>query len=695
MFKNQQHVSTLLYRIRHSLWLPLLLLPGLSATSNAIAKSTSLLEDNAISTAQDARLERQRTQYQQAEHAFKKRHYGTYKRLSKSLQDYPLYPYLEYKSLTRNLSSVSSKSAQKFLNENEDSVIGDRFRLKLINHAARNKRWQTVIDTYRPEFGVSTECKYLNALIHTQQAELAFPRIEALWLSAKSQPKSCDAPFKAWEARGYKTPEIVWQRFKLAMSLSNRKLARYLVKSMPKDDAKIARMWIKLHRKPELVSSKKYLSLKHTDQSSMLLHGLKRLSYRDIDKAISAYHTINEQYLSPHQNAEITRRIGLQLARTHMPDASIWLARIPQSHIDKQVREWKIRTAIRQGDWKLVLNSIALLTTEQQAKHRWQYWWAYAHEQLGNTNDAQGIYQYLANKRSYYGFLAADHLGKQYAFENKPLETSSELLADISQKPETLRAREFFVMGKVLQARREWQRLIHRLDTDEKLAASKLAQSWNWHDRAIITMGKTRYRDDIALRFPLHHEDNVYSWSEKHNIEPEWTYAIIRRESAFMHDARSPVGAIGLMQLMPNTARQVARQMKVKYRGRYSLITSNTNIRLGTGYLQRMLNKLKSQQVLATAAYNAGPHRVSKWLPKNRQMDAIRWIETIPFTETREYVSNVLAYMAIYEHLIDGEVTRLSSRMPPVPTRNPERVSQLNQTKQTALAQETTSNDPS
>jgi len=155
-----------------------------------------------------------------------------------------------------------------------------------------------------------------------------------------------------------------------------------------------------------------------------------------------------------------------------------------------------------------------------------------------------------------------------------------------------------------------------------------------------------------------------------------------------MIDARSPVGALGLMQLMPNTARNIARQMKIRYKGRGSLLSSNTNIRLGTGYLQRMLNKLDSQHVLATAAYNAGPSRVAQWLPEHRQMEAIRWIETIPFTETREYVSNVLAYMVIYEHLMNKPSARLSQRMPLIPARNPIIAPPEKSVKQTVQVQE-------
>jgi soluble lytic murein transglycosylase len=184
-------------------------------------------------------------------------------------------------------------------------------------------------------------------------------------------------------------------------------------------------------------------------------------------------------------------------------------------------------------------------------------------------------------------------------------------------------------------------------------------------------MGKTDYRDDIELRFPLALKDKIEEWSTKHSIETAWTYAIIRRESAFMHDAKSPVGALGLMQLLPGTARQVARHLNVRYRGRNSLLLTDTNIKLGTGYLEQMLQRLDSQAVLATAAYNAGPHRVKTWLPETQPMEAIRWVETIPFTETREYVSNVLAYTIIYQHLMNNEYTTLLQRMPPIQAKNP------------------------
>jgi len=672
MQEQTHQARALLSVIRNSLWLPLLVLPGLFSTSFASVNIDLLNLSTNQSNQQNIKLAQQRSLYQQAQKAYKKRNYRHFRKLSAQLKDYPLQPYLQYKALMFKPSALSSNQIHNFLQKNEDTVIGNRFRSKLISHAARTHNWQRLIDIYQPGYGTTAQCQYLNALLKTSQKSIAYPKIENLWLSAHSLPKSCDTVFNEWTKEGHKTPQIIWQRFTLAMSVNNKRLATYLIKSMPAKDAAVARKWLKIHKKPQLVNSSEMLNIQHPDKSAILQHGLKRLSYKDITLAITTFHQLKSSIFTEQQNAELTRHFALRLARKHMPDAEIWFARIPDSHADKDVKEWRIRTAIRQGDWNKVLTSIAKLDTEKQADYRWQYWWAYAHEQMGNVDDATGIYQYLANKRSYYGFLAADHLNLPYAFEDNPVEPTADAMNTVFKQPEAARAREFYIMSEIIPARREWHKLISKLNNEQKLAASKIAQAWNWHDRAIVTMGKTRYRDDIELRFPLHLDNKVFNWSNQRKIDPVWTYAIIRRESAFMSDARSSVGAMGLMQLMPNTARQVARQLKIHYRGRHSLLASNTNIKLGTSYLRRMLNKLDRQQVLATAAYNAGPHRVEKWLPEHHKMDAIRWIETIPFTETREYVSNVLAYMAIYEHRMDRQITRLSHRMPPIPARNPQ-----------------------
>lgn len=620
----------------------------------------------------EEKLEKQRELYKKAETAFKQNRFSEFKHLKDQLKDYPLHSYLEYRDLRRNLGQISLDQARSFLSSENGSVISERFRRALIRHYSSHQRWDDLVEIYAPQPSIRLQCKYLQAELKTGNAQLAFPKIEKLWLSSQSLPKSCDPVFKVWEDAGYKTNDLVWQRIKLAMSSGKTRLSQYLAKSLDDSDRKWVNMWIKLYRQPHLAEKYKLLTKTHPMASTIRTHAIKRLSKKDPEKAVELWLSLKDQYhFNQEETNNVYKSIGLAMAREHYPEAHIWLNRIDAPYTTKYIREWHIRSAIRQGDWGKTVSAIEALPAREQAELRWQFWWAYANEELGNSIDAEGIYRYLAGRRSYYGFLAADRLNLPYAFENRPLEIDESELVSIKQYPETMRAQELFKLGKIIDARREWNQLLISLSNRQKLAASKVAQNWDWHDRAIYTMGKTDYRDDIALRFPVPMKEKIESWSQKHSIDTAWTYAIIRRESAFMSDAKSSVGALGLMQIMPRTARHVARNMKVRYRGNRSLLKTDTNLKLGTNYLEQMLNRLDEQHVLATAAYNAGIHRVKAWLPETRPMDAIRWVETIPFEETREYVSNVLAYTIIYQHVMNDEYTRLSNRMPPVPAKNP------------------------
>lgn len=648
--------------------------------SDAAAPTTSPAEQAAsIQPIDEARLARQRDLFQRAEQALKKGRRQTFERLSQQLKDYPLYPYLQYRQLKRELGNTPRQDIDAFLEANENSVLGDRFRTYLLRYYARHGQWDDFVRNYRAPASTSLHCKYLGALLRTGEDQQALQQVRDLWLVGHSQPKSCDAVFDAWEQAGHLSQALVWQRIELAMERGRTRLARHIAKKLNnQSDRDVVYLWSQIHRKPQLSMPASKLR-DHPMASTIRLHGVKRMARKDIDRAVDLWQRMQQQhsFTRAEYNAAL-RSIGLRMARSHHTEAIRWLSHVDAEYADRDVHEWLIRSSIRQGDWRRVAWAIEQLPLEQQSRLRWQFWWAYAHEQLGNYNDAEGIYHYLAGRRSYYGFLAADRLHRPYAFENRPLDIKQRELDSISRYPQVLRARELFRLGKIIDARREWRHLTQSLGQREKLVASQLAHSWDWHDRAIVTMGKTDYRDDIALRFPLPLKNTVESYSQKHSVETAWTYAIIRRESAFMSDARSSVGALGLMQIMPGTARHVARRMNLRYRGRHSLLGTDTNIRLGTGYLGQMLKRLDSQAVLATAAYNAGPHRVETWLPESRPMDAIRWVETIPFKETREYVSNVLAYTIIYQHIMSNSYTPLAQRMPPVPAKNtPTQTAQL------------------
>ena len=308
-----------------------------------------------------------------------------------------------------------------------------------------------------------------------------------------------------------------------------------------------------------------------------------------------------------------------------------WLDRLPDSHIDED---------------------------------RWQYWRARSLEMTGKKEQAQVIYETISSERSFYGFLAADKLGKDYSLNNEQLDIDPELEKSVADMPAIQRASELFQLKRYLDARREWYATTRLFDENELQAAAKIAHSWNWHDRAIIALSKAKSWNDLQIRFPVKHQDQVYKNAERSEIDPAWIYAMMRQESAFMPDAISPVGARGLMQLMPATAKSVARKLKQKYPSKYELLQPEKNIRLGTAYLKEVYQRFENP-VLAIAAYNAGPHRVKRWLPE-ADMPADIWIELVPFKETRNYLKNVLAYTVIYAEKLDEKDIRMKQRMPSI-----------------------------
>ena len=198
------------------------------------------------------------------------------------------------------------------------------------------------------------------------------------------------------------------------------------------------------------------------------------------------------------------------------------------------------------------------------------------------------------------------------------------------------------------------------------LGAARLAHEWGWHDRAITTMARTRQRDDLRLRFPLAHREQIEAAADANGIEPAFAFAIIRQESAFTPDARSPAGALGLMQVLPRTARQVAERMGLRFSRSRELLNVATNLRLGMAYLGQMLRRFNEHPLLAAAAYNAGQYRVDKWIRRDHIIPADIWLETLPVAETRNYVRNVLLFTAIYQQRLGQTPERLHKRMMPI-----------------------------
>ncbi|HEC15747.1 MAG TPA: murein transglycosylase [Sedimenticola sp.] len=611
----------------------------------------------------------QRADFKAAEQALARGDLGRYQRLKSSLRDYPLYPYLEYRELRRRLHRHKSSRIESFLTRYADTPLAGLLRNAWLDHLARRGRWQGYLAFYRPSGKTERQCHYLRALMETGREREALQQVEPLWLHGRSQPRACDPVFAAWREAGLLTEELVWRRIQLAMDAHQTRLARYLRRFLPKDQHIWLDRWLRVHRKPQRILSAKDFSGRHPYRNSILLHGIRRFARKDATAAHHAWRLLQERHaFTPEQRLQAERTLAFALIRDKHPDTLTYLARIRPAEGDLALAEARIRAALQARNWTRALAWLSELPEAERMSEGWRYWRGRALEALGRAGEAARIYRQLARERSYYGFLAADRQGSPYHLANIPLRINDPALKkQLANLPAIRRAEELHALGRLVEARREWEAITRDMNHEELRAAAKLAQGWGWHDRAIFSLARTGYWDDLDLRFPLAYRSQIETQAGAHRLDSAWIFAVLRQESAFIRDARSHAGAIGLMQLMPRTARQLSTRLNGRsLRSVKSLLLQpDANIELGARYLRRILDKLDQHPVLATAAYNAGPYRVKKWLP-DEDVPADLWVETIPFKETRSYLQRVFAYTIIYEQQLGLKPTRLRHRMPPV-----------------------------
>lgn len=612
-------------------------------------------------------LKAQRALFVAAEKALERGADQEYRRLSQQLLDYPLHPYLEYQALLKRLPEASDEEVRRFLDKNEDTAVGDRLRTRWLNQLAKQQRWASFLNFYEDARNVDLRCRYLQALLETGRQQEALGQVEPIWLYGKSRPSACDPVFSAWAKAGLRTPEMIWKRIALAMDAGQWRLTRYLGRQLPKDDRAWVEQWIRLHQNPRTVDEEKPFAETHPYREAMLAHAIRRLARWDGLEALQRWNTIKGRYpFSAEQVARTEKYIVRNLVRVDNEEAYRFIRGVELEASDLLVHSARIRAALLREDWPQVRGWIDALPAEEGQTERWRYWRARAVEGTGDTASSELLYGSLAQERSYYGFMAADRVGADYFLGHTETPVDPAIEAKIEALGAVRRARELFYLERWTEARREWVYATRDMNPAELKAAAKIAERKGWYDRAIFTLARTGYWDDLELRFPLAHTDLVEQHAARNGIDIAWIYAVMRQESAFMHNARSRAGALGLMQLMPATARSVARKvLNRKPPRRQELLQPEINIAFGSAYLKQMKGELADSEVLATAAYNAGPHRVTRWLPK-RTLPADIWIELVPFRETRDYIRRVLAYTVIYEKRIGLEPTRLRDRLHPV-----------------------------
>ncbi len=598
----------------------------------------------------------ERSYYLAAQTALEKKQLTRYKELLPRLKNYPLLPYLEYQELGERLMALPIKEVEQFFSRYPNSYSAERLRHRWLRALAIKEKWPEYRRFYDnnltdPELA----CLNLRARLATND-KTALKDVEALWNIGKPQSAACEPVFQEWKEAGYLTPSLLWSRHLKAVNAGEISLAASLAQEMSPAQQAPALLYENVAQNPRLILQPEHFKELTSESRASIALGLEKYSETDAPEAAELWKNyLKRRDFSTHEKAHITYAIARQLIRQDHSQAAAELVSATPDLSHPELLEALIRESLQQQDWEKAFSWLLRLPAESLKAERWTYWQARIMEQLKikelNGKTPKDLYTKVAATRSFYGFLASDKLGLDYSLLDKPLPISKELMAKIEAEPGIQRAREFYLLGELASANREWSFTTNRLPTTETMvAASRLADRWGWYRQAIQTMQDSEYWDELSIRFPIPFHEHVKAASRQTSIDPHFVFAIAKQESAFSSDAKSPVGATGLMQLMPTTAKETAKKAGLVYRPQ-DLLQADKNINLGSRYLNQLLGSFSGNRILAAAAYNAGPSRVKKWMNKNNvKLPYDVWIETIPYKETRFYVQNVLSFAVIYAY---------------------------------------------
>ncbi|NNH27686.1 lytic transglycosylase domain-containing protein [Acinetobacter terrestris] len=602
---------------------------------------------------------------------------GLLQQYQASMQNDVLGYYPEYWSLNANLSAQPSSNIVNFAQRYPQSAMAEKLAADYVEEKVKQADFATAqpVLQYVTNADQAESCAV--AQVRAKSGDpLVFAEYKDVWLTTNSQPESCTGLGRMMLSSPLMTEQDRQQRLwgQLRAGQSGQALATAQTLGMSLSLAQLNQ--IQANPLNYLWSAPKASTADH----AYLVFAMGRLADSDLNSAMSAVKRAAEGTPLQVQKA-LYRAVGYIGGTTVMKnnfnrevlnylDASYGLP------FSSEEAEIYARQAIRFSSWESLIRAIDAMSVTQKQEDRWQYWLARASEQRGDASSkrtAQEIFKKLAQGDDYHNLLAKDKLGQSYNNIPNNVQPSNSDVQRLSQDIHFSRA---FALRRVNAPdnyiNREWNWAVRQAylkhDDGLLLAAAKRATDMGWYDRAIYAADRTENKHNYSYRYAMPHQNYVVSHSRNAGIDPAWAYGLMRQESRFNTGARSHVGAGGLMQIMPDTAKLVARQMGETYNPA-ALSDMNTNIRYGTFYLSMIQSQLSSSPVLATAGYNAGPNRARRWQPDSQSIAADQYTESIPLTETRDYVKHVMTNATHYGVLLGQGAQSIEKRMNVIPLR--------------------------
>jgi soluble lytic murein transglycosylase len=601
--------------------------------------------------------------YSEATQAIRRGGWSDYEQLRSGLDAYPLAIYLDYYKLSGRPAKVRPAEARRFIDLSQDTPLPNRFLGVYLQRAGKDRRWKDFLQVMPNEpNAIELKCYYFRAKLSAGDKLAAWEGAERLWVHGKSRPKECDPLFAAWLKADQLSDDVVWARLLETFEARQKSLMTYVARKGSATLTPWSDKLLAVYNRPDRMQSQS-LPASSAYSSDIASYGVAYLARYNPQKALSFWLQYQGQLrFSEAQSSRAEYAIALRSLYNKTEPHIAWLEQALVRLGDDKLVEIRLRWALGEQDWHAVSRTLALLSAERADNEEWRYWAAVAREELGKPDRAREDFASLAQKRGYYSFLAADKLGEPYKFNNSastaPLLVSS--AQSIEQLPAVVRIEELYFHEEDQLAHSEWFKVLQDTDAPRQEILASFASLQGWHRMAIDGANTAKAWDRLDLRFPMPYQETFNHYALVQKVPSTELMAIARRESAFFPAARSPVGARGLMQLMPATGKQVARSLGTSHQ-RSDLYEVDHNVLLGSAYYKQLLGRYNGNRVFAIAAYNAGPHRVDQWRNKAGETVSLEiWVATIPFKETRNYVQAVLSYNVVFHHLLGVDRSLLS-----------------------------------
>jgi soluble lytic murein transglycosylase len=590
--------------------------------------------------------------------------------LAPALAGHPLERYVRYWQLKVRLDDAAPADVDAFIARYPDGPPTDRLRVEWLKALGKRGDWTRFAALYPPAAVDDTElaCYAIQDRYQRDGAD-ALAAAKPLWFTGQSTPDACNVLFAALLAKGDLSLADREARLRLAVASGNTRLAQAIGDDLPGNERITPREFKAIERDPLRALAKGAFAWKTPSGRELALYALERAARKDAAGARGAWLEWRGR-LPEADRSYGNLRIAWHAARQLDPAANRWFKDVAGIELTPEQQAWRIRAALRAGAWSDVKAAIDALPESDRQQPVWRYWRARALAAQDATDDARALYAKVADGLDYYGLLSAEALGRRPELATvstvaavAPTPVDAAALASFGARREVQRAVLLARFDLRPESLREWAYAIRGLDDDALLVAAEFARRAGLYDRAIYTAEHMASRIDLDLRYLTPYRPQFEAAARGEGVGEELLYGIARQESRFSADIVSGAGAVGLMQLMPGTARWVARQLSMKDYSAARISDVELNTRFGAFYFRYWQDRLGRLPALAAAAYNAGPSRAQAWRPSATPLEGAIWVETIPFNETREYVKRVLANTMLYARALDRPFVPLTQRL--------------------------------